>query len=249
MTRIMIHGFLGAMGQKVNQQLQEYQDIEIIPFDYMSTIETVHSDYNKVKDIDVIIDFSHYSLTDHLLDFALKYKIPTVICTTSLEEATQSRIQQYKSEFPIFQSGNMSIGINLLIELAKLGAQTLPNFDIEIIEKHHNQKIDAPSGTALMIADAIKGVQEQLSYTYGRSGNNTKRQSNELGIHAIRGGTITGEHTLLFAGLDETIEIKHQATSKVVFAKGAIDAAFFIMRQEVGLYNMSNLILGGSNEY
>jgi 4-hydroxy-tetrahydrodipicolinate reductase len=198
-----------------------------------------------VKDVDVIIDFTHFSIVDDLLNFAETHKIPLVVCTTGLENKTEDHIKEVAKTIPVFKSGNMSLGINVLLELAKLGAQSLAGFDIEIIEKHHNLKVDAPSGTAFMIADKIKEARKGLSYTHGREGLNTKREPSELGIHAIRGGTITGEHTVLFAGIDEVVELKHQATSKAVFAKGAIEAAFYLIGKEAGLYNMTDLILGG----
>jgi 4-hydroxy-tetrahydrodipicolinate reductase len=177
------------------------------------------------------------------LDFAVSRSLPIVLCTTGLTETTEEKIISLQKKIPIFKSGNMSLGINLILELAKIGARVLEGFDVEIIEKHHRKKIDAPSGTALMIADAVKSVQDSLEYKHGRQGI-AKRVENELGIHAIRGGTITGEHTLLFAGTDEVIELKHQATSKAVFAKGAIDAAFFLLNKKAGLYDMTNLIKG-----
>lgn len=246
MIKVLIHGIKGAMGQHVFQQLNELEDFETLGYEKNDSEEShIFDDYEAIGPVDVIIDFSHHSLIDDLLDYAKQHLIPTVICTTGLTEDTERLIQTYKERFPIFKSGNMSLGINVLLELAKIGARSLADYDVEIIEKHHSQKVDAPSGTAYMIADQIKKERQELEYVYGREGNAAKRHTSELGIHAVRGGSITGDHTVLFAGLDEIIEIKHQATSKAVFAKGAIEAAQFLINQPAGLYNMSDLILGG----
>ncbi|MCH4891269.1 4-hydroxy-tetrahydrodipicolinate reductase [Acidaminobacter sp. JC074] len=233
MCKIMIHG-MGAMGKMVD----EYYDGEKIYFD-PSTDNLTNIDAS----FDVIIDFSHHSVIVPLLDFAKENQMPLVICTTGLSSETEEKILEYSKEFPIFKSGNMSLGINVLLELAKLGAKSLKGFDIEIIEKHHNKKVDAPSGTAFMIAEAIKSIQN-LTLEHGRVGTDAKRKDNTIGMHAVRGGTITGEHTVLFAGIDEIIELKHQASSKAVFAKGAIEAALYLVKKTKGLYNMSDLLKG-----
>lgn len=239
MLNVLIHG-MGAMGQYVYDLLKGQTNIIC----YDSFNAEYCKKLNEIKEkIDVIVDFSHHSLVDDLIDFAADHSIPVVICTTGLSETTQQNISDRSKKIPIFQSGNMSLGINVLLELAKLGAKSLSNFDIEIIEKHHNKKIDAPSGTAYMIAEVIQSVQT-LNLEYNRYGNDAKRGDNVIGMHAIRGGSITGEHTVLFAGLDETIEIKHQATSKKVFAKGAISAAYFLKEQQPGLYTMNDLLKG-----
>lgn len=241
MLNILIHGISGAMGRQVYDLVK---DENIIGFDHkpFENIKTYHQ-FPIEEKIDVIIDFSHYSMVDALVDYAVKEQIPTVICTTGLSDLTLEKIKNASTHIPIFQSGNMSLGINVLLELAKLGARSLQDFDIDIIEKHHNKKIDAPSGTAYMIAEAIQSIQA-LTLDHGRYGSDAKRNDNTIGMHAIRGGTITGEHTVLFAGHDETIEIKHQATSKGVFASGAVDAARFLVKQQPGQYNMSDLIGG-----
>ncbi len=248
MIKLLIHGIQGAMGLNVYNLAKESGKFEIYGFDRSTDFKDVKV-YNDLSNIDVemdlIIDFSHYSLIDNLLEYANNTKTPLVLCTTGLEDTTEKKIIDYKNNFPIFQSGNMSLGINVLIELAKIGARSLKGFDIEIIERHHNKKVDAPSGTAYMIADGIKEEKENSVYNFGRHGNNAKREENEIGIHAVRGGTITGDHTVLFAGVDEVIELKHQATSKAVFAKGSIEAGLFLINKEKGLYNMTNLILGG----
>lgn len=249
--KVLIHGFLGSMGKKVYEILKGDKNFIVNGFDINSCSINyegilVYNDLSLIKsNYDIIIDFSHYSLIPNLLNFATSNKIPLVLCTTGLNEDINSQIKKSKEAIPIFQSGNMSLGINVLIELAKIGAKTLKDFDIEIIERHHNKKLDAPSGTAYMIADGIKEINNDAEFNFGRHGLNTKRKSNEIGIHAIRGGSITGDHTILFAGIDETIEIKHQATSKAVFAKGAIEAAKFLINKPNGLYSMTDLIIGG----
>jgi len=244
MTKILIHGINGAMGKKVEALLSDY---ELIGFDHKTEHNhvKVYNNWSDVVEVDVIIDFSHFSMVDDLVDYAQKTSTPLVICTTGLNEGTQEKIEEASKEVAIFQSGNMSLGINVLIELAKIGAQALNGFDVEIIEKHHNKKVDAPSGTAFMLASAIQEVLDDKTFIYGRQGTSSQREENTIGIHAVRGGTITGEHDIIFAGIDEVIELKHQATSKSVFAKGAVEAAFFLINQKPSLYNMSDLIKGG----
>lgn len=244
MSKFLIHGIKGAMGKKLVDLLI---DEEIIGFDHNnddSSIQTFNS-WTDVEPVDVIIDFSHVTMVDDLVDYAVSSKTPCVICTTGLEKSTQLKIEKASKLVPIFQSGNMSLGINVLIELAKIGAKSLKGFDIEIIEKHHSKKIDAPSGTAYMLAEAIQSIQTEKTFIYGREGTSAQREDNTIGIHAVRGGTITGEHNIIFAGIDEVIELKHQATSKTVFAKGAVEAAYFLINKEAKLYNMSDLIKGG----
>jgi 4-hydroxy-tetrahydrodipicolinate reductase len=193
---------------------------------------------------DVVIDFSHHSMTSNLVDYCIKTKTPAIICTTGLDDATIEKIKDASKEVPIFRSGNMSLGINLIIDLAKKATRLLnDSFDIEIIEKHHNKKVDSPSGTAYMIAQSInEELENRKTFTYGRYGRSTKRQEQEIGIHAIRGGTIVGEHTVIYAGTDEIIEIKHTAMSKKIFASGAIKAAKFLITKKSGLYNMDDLL-------
>jgi len=238
---VLVHGISGAMGTQVVSLLDGEN---LFGYDHQAhpTVETYnHFDFD--ESVDVVIDFSHYSMIDQLLDYCIKSHTPAVICTTGLDESTQEKIIQASKEIAIFQSGNMSIGINLLLKLAQIGTQHLNDFDIEIIEKHHKEKIDAPSGTAFMIAEAIQSIKD-LTLDFGRHGQDAKRKDNTIGMHAVRGGTITGEHTVLFAGEDEIIELTHQASSKRVFAKGAIEAAYFLKDKEAGLYNMNDL-LGG----
>ena len=205
----------------------------------------VFDDFSKIDiSADVIIDFSNPSTLDGLLAYACKHKTPAVICTTGYSAAQVASIKKASEAVAVFYSGNMSLGINLLIALSKKAAAVFGReFDIEIIEKHHNQKIDAPSGTALMIADGIASVMEkEPQYVYDRHSYRKKREKNEIGIHTVRGGTIVGEHEVLFAGHDEVLTIKHQAQSKEVFATGAVNAAVFLNGKAAGMYDMSDLL-------
>lgn len=194
-------------------------------------------------DADVIIDFSNPVVLDSLLSYALKHKLPAVICTTGYNEEQKNKIKEASKEIPIFYSGNMSLGINLIIELAKKAAAVFgDDFDIEIVEQHHNQKLDAPSGTALMIADAISTVKTDAEYVYDRHAYRRKRDKKEIGIHSIRGGNIVGEHEVIFAGNDEILTISHSARSKTVFAVGSLNAAVFLKGKAPGMYDMSDLL-------
>lgn len=249
MTNILLCGACGKMGNAVVRATEDSQATRIVAgYDIKSIqgssfpIYTALSDIN--EDIDVIIDFSHPILTENVLDYSADKKVPAVICTTGLSNEQVSKINRLSASVPVFFSANMSLGVNLLIDLAKRASKLLEDsFDIEIIEKHHNQKIDAPSGTALAIADAISDtVSYEPEYTYDRHSVRQKRDKREIGIHAVRGGTIVGEHSIIFAGCDEVIELKHSATSKEVFAVGAIKAATFLKDLAPGLYSMSDLI-------
>lgn len=237
------------MGQAVTRVVQQNENALIIAgYDIVSTSFgdfPVYTDLSEIPEKpEVIIDFSHPSLTDRILDFAAVNNIPAVICTTGLSKDQLSRIEYEAKTLPIFFSANMSLGVNLIMDLVQKAAKILENnFDIEIIEKHHNQKLDAPSGTALAIADAIsQAVSYAPEYTYDRHSVRKKRDKREIGIHTVRGGTIVGEHSIIFAGNDEVIEIKHSAASKEVFAVGAVSAAEFLKNKPAGLYNMKNLI-------
>lgn len=249
MTQILLSGANGKMGQAVSRVAEQSDLLTICAgfdintqqhFDY-----PVYDDLSQVTEqVDAIIDFSHPAMLDRILDWATQHEIPAVICTTGLTTEQISRIQYEAKRIPIFFSANMSLGVNLLIDLVTRAAKILEdNFDIEIIEKHHNQKLDAPSGTALAIADAVADtVSYPAEYVYDRHSVRKKRGKREIGLHAVRGGTIVGEHEVLFAGTDEVISIKHAATSKEVFAVGAVRAALFIKEQKPGLYAMKDLI-------
>ena len=193
---------------------------------------------------DVIIDYSHPSCLNKLLEYCLATGTPVVLATTGYSDDQIAQIKKASEQIPVFFSWNMSLGINLLVQLAKKATAILGNqFDIEIIEKHHNQKIDAPSGTALMIANAINETREnEMKFIYDRHSRRQKREPNEIGLHAVRGGTIVGVHEVIFAGNDETITISHSAASKAVFAEGSVNAAEFIKSKSAGLYDMGNIV-------
>lgn len=253
MTGIILSGCNGKMGKSVTKSVAEADGIEIVGgidiyseslsgYPVFSNPSVVSAEITKKAD--VIIDFSNPSALAGLLEYAVKNSIPAVISTTGLNDAQINLIKDASAKIPVFFSANMSLGVNLVCELAKKAASVLgDSFDIEIIEMHHNQKIDAPSGTALMIADSIKEeLDENVKYEYDRHSKREKRTKNEIGIHAVRGGTITGEHQVIFAGLDEIITISHSARSKELFATGAISAAKFICDKPAGLYKMSDMI-------
>jgi 4-hydroxy-tetrahydrodipicolinate reductase len=193
---------------------------------------------------DVIIDFSHPSTLDGLLGYCLDNGVPLVIATTGYSEEQITQIKKAAESIPVFFTFNMSLGINLLAELAKKAASVLEGqFDIEILEKHHNQKLDAPSGTAIMLADAINDtLNEKCSYVYDRHSVRAKRSKTEIGMHSVRGGTIVGEHEIIFAGRDEVITLKHEAHSKSVFAVGSVNAVIFLSRKPAGLYAMNDML-------
>ncbi len=248
-TTIAISGACGKMGTVVADTISKRENCRVVAgIDRKVNLNANFPIFNSTKDInvdfDVIIDFSNPALTEKVLEFAENKKIPIVICTTGFSSEQIDRLYSASKKIPVFFSGNMSLGINLLIELSKKAASVLSDsFDIEIIEKHHNQKIDSPSGTALMIADAIKEVcSNKMTYIYDRHGYRKKRSKNEIGIHSIRGGTIVGEHEIIFAGNNEIVTISHSAQSKEVFAIGAINAALYLSQKAAGMYNMSDLI-------
>ncbi len=248
MINILLCGANGKMGNAVRRTVGDNGLVSIVAGFDINTAPCefpIYDDLSKVNEkIDCIIDFSHPSLTDAILDYARNNKIPAVICTTGLSKDQISKMEFYSKDTPIFFSANMSIGVNLLIDLVCKASKVLEsNFDIEIVEKHHNQKLDAPSGTALAIADAISDtVSYNPHYMYDRHSVRQKRERSEIGIHAVRGGNIVGEHTVIFAGCDEVIEVKHQATSKEVFAVGAVRAAIFMQGKNPGMYNMTDLV-------
>ena len=249
MTNILLCGACGKMGHAVARVAAETDGVSIAAgYDIKIASDLdfpIYTSLDEVKEeVDAIIDFSHPSMTDGILDFAKAKNIPAVICTTGLSGAQTAKIEETAKSVPVFFSANMSLGINLLIDLVQRAAKILEdNFDIEIIEKHHNQKLDAPSGTALAIADALADtVSYEAEYVYDRHSVRRKRGKSEIGIHAVRGGTIVGEHSVIFAGCDEVIEVKHSAASKEVFAVGAVKAAAFIKGAKPGLYSMKELI-------
>ncbi|EOD00891.1 4-hydroxy-tetrahydrodipicolinate reductase [Caldisalinibacter kiritimatiensis] len=255
MVKVIIHGCNGNMGQVLSKHLQQDNQCQIVAGIDRSP-NKYKNDYPVYKDIfdfegnaDVIIDFSNPYYLPGLLDYSIENNMPLVIATTGFSPKDIKDIENAAKNIPIFYSSNMSLGINVLIELVTKAIPTLSDsFDIEIIEKHHNQKADAPSGTAYMIANKInEAFKNTMEYVFGRYSKKEKRRKNEIGIHAVRGGTIVGEHSVIFAGQDETIEIKHSAFSKSIFAIGAIKAAKYIVNQENGLYDMNNLVASNNN--
>lgn len=247
MTKIILSGCMGRMGKAITNIVAESQDAEIVcGFDITDGDcgYPVYSDYSSVSvDADVMIDFSHPSNLSNLLTYAQKNRLPVVVATTGLTEDQKKELADAAKIVPVFFSANMSLGINLLIRLAKQAAKILEgSFDIEIIEKHHNKKIDAPSGTALAIADGIsQSLSEKPEYIYERHSVRKPRSKNEIGLHAVRGGTIVGEHEVLFAGPDELITLAHSAQSREVFAQGAVRAAMFLSKKNAGFYTMDDL--------
>lgn len=249
MTNIILNGCNGHMGRVITRIAAEDKDCRIVAGldinDYCDNDYPVYTDIDKCDtEADVLVDFSHPSALSGVLSFVKKRKMPVIVATTGLSPEQKKDIFDAAEEIPVFYSANMSIGINLLTALSKKAAAILEgNFDIEIIEKHHNQKLDAPSGTALAIADGISDVlKNKPEYVYDRHSVRKKRSPREIGIHSVRGGTIVGEHEVIFAGTDEVIEFKHQAASKEVFAVGSIRAAKFMKDKPAGIYDMNDLI-------
>ncbi len=248
MTRIILSGALGKMGRAIASCVENRNDCKIVAGVDIATEECtfpIFKSFNEINvDADVIIDFSHPSVLDDLLSFAKERKIPAVIATTGLNEQQIAEIKTASNDVPLFFSANMSIGVSLVSELAKKAAKVLQgSFDVEIVEAHHNQKIDAPSGTALMLADSIsEALDEKPIYEFDRHSKRMKRTKNEIGIHAVRGGTIVGEHEIIFAGPDEVIKISHSAYSKQLFANGSVNAGLFLEGKEPGFYSMKDLV-------
>ena len=249
MTNIILVGCNGKMGRVITALAENDAECKIVAG--VDVCDSVPNDYPVYTDgalcdvdADVIIDFSHPSALAGSIALAKRKKIALIEATTGLSPEQKEELFSAQSEIPVFFSANMSLGINLLTALCKKATKLLAaDFDIEIIEKHHNQKIDAPSGTALALADAISEVMDSApEYVYDRHSVRKKRTKNEIGIHAVRGGTIVGEHQVIFAGKDEVIELNHQATSKEVFAVGSIRAAKFMKDKPSGLYDMNALI-------
>lgn len=247
--KILLSGCNGAVGRMIDKLSVESEDFEIacgfdINFDDTGRY-VIYNDLSQCnEEIDAVIDFSHPNALTSVLCFALDKNLPAVIGTTGLSDDQKASIVKASEKIPVFFTANMSLGVNLLLELAAKAAKVLGNsFDIEIIEKHHNKKIDAPSGTALMIADTISNsLDHQVKYEYDRHSRRMKRDRNEIGIHAVRGGTIVGEHEVMFAGRDEILTISHTALSKEVFATGAVNAAKYLIGKNAGLYSMKNML-------
>jgi len=249
MIKILLSGCNGKMGQVISRLASDDENIEIVAgYDVENSNKNPYPVFTNLntcdKDIDVIIDFSHPAALKNVLNFSTARRIPLVMATTGLSQSEQKLLMDVSKQIPVFFSANMSLGVNLLYDLVKKAARVLEgSFDIEIIERHHNQKIDAPSGTALAIADSINSVlNEKLQYVFDRHSRRKKRSKNEIGLHAVRGGSIVGDHSVIFAGNDEIIELNHTAMSKDIFGNGALKAAKFLHGKKPGLYSMTDLI-------
>ena len=248
MTKVVIVGACGHMGRVIADIIKGRDDCTVIAgIDKVGggAAFPIFRDFSELTEKpDVIIDFSHPSVLDSMLDYCLTNGVPVVIATTGYTAEQTAQIHKAAEQIPVFFTFNMSLGINLMAELAKKAVAVLGGqFDIEIVEKHHNQKLDAPSGTAIMLADAINSeLDKPYTYVYDRHSVRAKRSKTEIGMHSIRGGTIVGEHEIIFAGRDEVITLKHEAHSKSVFAVGAVNAAVFLSRRTAGLYAMSDML-------
>lgn len=249
MTKIILNGCNGKMGQVISRLVADDETTEIVAgIDINGSVNNSYPVFISLSefkgDADVIIDFSHPSCLSGLLEYSKKRNLPIIVSTTGLSKEQKDEMCEASKTVPVFFSANMSLGINLLINLAKTATKLLEgDFDIEIVERHHNLKIDAPSGTALAIADAIdETLSSPAEYVYDRHSVRKKRKNTEIGLHSVRGGTIVGDHDVIFAGTDEVIELKHSAHSKEVFAVGAIRAAKFMKGKLPGMYNMDDLI-------
>lgn len=251
MTNVILCGCGGKMGHAVTELINSSSDFQIVAGVDVNAASVAAACnfpvYQTIKDFpdkaDVIIDFSHHTALSGLLEYAVSSQTPIVVCTTGHTDEERAMMKDAAASVPVFFSRNMSIGINLLVELCRRASRTLGiGFDVEIIEKHHNQKLDAPSGTALMLAEALSEEREETELVYDRHEKRQKRAESEIGIHAVRGGTIVGEHEVIFAGNNEIITLSHSATSREIFANGALRAAGFIVGKSPAMYDMSDVI-------
>lgn len=250
MIRMIMHGCNGHMGQVITKLVKDDKECQMVAgVDRYMGIENDYPVFETIEkcdvDADVVIDFSNAGAVDGLLDYCVGKNLPVVLCTTGLSQEQIEKVEKASEKTAVLRSANMSLGINMLMKLLKEAAKILApaGFDIELVEKHHNQKLDAPSGTALALADSVnEALDNEYNYVYDRSQVREKRNKKEIGISAVRGGTIVGEHEVIFAGADEVIEFKHTAYSKAVFGKGAIEAGKFLSGKSAGLYDMSDVI-------
>lgn len=246
MLNLIISGARGKMGRAIAEIVKSRDDLKVVAgVDILREEKDfpIYDDVFKITEkADVIVDFSNPKVIKNLCTFAKEKQIPLVVGTTGLGDEHKKLLEDACEKIPVFVSHNMSLGVFLLVMLARKTAEVLNDFDVEIVERHHNQKIDAPSGTALMIADAIKEVRKDAEYVMSRADKNKKREKNEIGIHSIRAGNLVGEHRVIFGGEDETIELSHTVTSRKVLAAGALKAARFIIKQSPGDYNMYDLV-------
>ena len=250
MTRIIMHGCNGRMGQCISAICKEDADVEIVAgIDLYDGIQNDYPVFKSIKECDVaadvVIDFSNANAVDELLDFCEENAMPVVLCSTGLSDEQLARVEEAAKHCAVLKSANMSLGINTLMDLLKKAAKVFATsgFDIEIVEKHHNQKLDAPSGTAIALADCInEALDDDYEYVYDRSQVRKKRDPHEIGISAVRGGSIVGEHEVIFAGQDEVITLQHTAYSRSIFGKGAVEAAKFLCGKSEGRFDMSDVI-------
>lgn len=250
MVRAIMHGCNGRMGQVVSGLVKEDAGIEFVAgIDSYTEKKNDYPVFAKISDCDVeadvIIDFSNAAAVDDLLDYCVEKQVPVVLCSTGLSEEQLQKVEEASKKVAVLKSANMSLGINLLLKLLQNATRVLApaGYDIELVERHHNQKLDAPSGTALALADSInESMDNAYEYVYDRSQVRKKREAKEIGISAVRGGTIVGEHEVIYAGTDEVIEFKHTAYSRTVFGKGAVEAAKFLAGKEAGRYDMADVI-------
>ena len=250
MVKIIMHGCNGHMGQVISDIVEKDPDAEIVAgidiADQGKNSYPVFTDIDACQtEADAIIDFSSAKATDKLLEYSAARQIPVVLCSTGLSEEQLAKVEETSRKVAVLKSANMSLGINTLLKLVQDAARVLAaaGFDMEIVEKHHRLKVDAPSGTALALADSLnEAMDNKYHYVYDRSQKREKRDDKEIGISAVRGGTIVGEHEVIFAGQDEVIEFKHTAYSKAIFGKGAVEAAKFIAGKPAGRYDMGDVI-------
>ena len=250
MVRAIMHGCNGKMGRVITGLMSEDEGIRIVAVvDAYTAVPNEYPVFDSIEkcdvEADVVIDFSNASAVDGLLSYCRARKLPVVLCTTGLSEAQLAEVEDAAKETAVLKSANMSLGINLLLKLLQDAAKVLgpAGYDIELVERHHNQKVDAPSGTAIALADSVnEALDHQYTYVYDRSQVRQKRDKKEIGISAVRGGTIVGDHEVIFAGTDEVIEFRHTAYSKSVFGKGAVEAAKFLAGKPAGRYDMSDVI-------
>ena len=249
MTNVLINGINGKMGQEILKESTNFKNIKIVAgIDQIKGNNSipVYNNYKDIKEtIDLIIDFSLPEGTLNILEYANNNNIPIVIGTTGFNKEQQNIIYEYSKNIPIFQSSNMSLEINIMCNIVSKLAKQLSDSDIEIVETHHRNKIDSPSGTAIMLADSINSsLNNEINYVYDRHSKKEKRSDKEIGIHSIRGGTEVGKHTVLFLGNNETFEITHTVNSRSIFAEGALKASLFLLKQKPGFYNMKDIIGG-----
>ncbi|MDD3253185.1 MAG: 4-hydroxy-tetrahydrodipicolinate reductase [Lachnospiraceae bacterium] len=250
MVKMIMHGCNGAMGRTITELVNDMDGIVIVAgIDPGQGSQVNYPVFASLEacdvEADVIVDFASAKAVDHLLDYCADHRMPLVLCTTGLSEIQLQKVSEVSKKTAVLRSANMSLGVNTLMKLLQDAAKVLAGagFDVEIVEKHHNQKLDAPSGTALALADSINGAMgNQYHYKYDRSTERAKRDQKEIGISAVRGGSIVGEHEVIFAGKDEVVTFTHTAYSKAIFAKGALEAALFLAGKEPGLYNMADVI-------